>query len=194
MPWKYYNTQKCIFFRGFFCDDQNLKHPYTEHQTVPMSVCIIIWAVISIFFIILIESLRTYVEKDKAKPINNSNYTPWIAIELYRHFGYFLLGSISCLLFTEVAKYTIGRLRPHFLTICKPKYDAGLCETEYDGMKFQKFVTVSDEEELCALGLEGNTTLKMLKEARLSFLSGHSSFSFYCATFMVVYLQSRKDY
>ena len=26
---------------------------------------------------------------------------------------------------------------------------------------------------------------------RLSFLSGHSSFSFYCATYLVVYLQAR---
>ena len=37
----------------------------------------------------------------------------------------------------------------------------------------------------------GTTTTKMLHEARLSFLSGHSSFSFYCATFLIVYLQAR---
>lgn len=179
------------YHRGFFCDDQNLKHPYTEQQTVPMSICIIIWAVICVFFIILIESLRTYVEKDKANPIDNSKYTPLIAIELYRHFGYFLLGAISCLLFTEVAKYTIGRLRPHFLTICKPDYSTDLCREQPDsGMGFQRYVTES-EEQLCSGGLKNGTTKKMLKEARLSFLSGHSSFSFYCATFMVVYLQSR---
>eukprot|EP00091_Calanus_sinicus_P016475 TRINITY_DN35853_c0_g1_i1.p1 TRINITY_DN35853_c0_g1~~TRINITY_DN35853_c0_g1_i1.p1 ORF type:complete len:107 (+),score=26.52 TRINITY_DN35853_c0_g1_i1:616-936(+) len=31
----------------------------------------------------------------------------------------------------------------------------------------------------------------MLKEARLSFMSGHASFSFYCATFLIIYLQAR---
>ena len=49
-------------------------------------------------------------------------------MELYRHFGYFALGAISCLLFTEIAKYTIGRLRPHFLTICNPEFTSQLCQ------------------------------------------------------------------
>ena len=31
----------------------------------------------------------------------------------------------------------------------------------------------------------------ILEEARKSFMSGHSSFSFYCATFLVIYLQVR---
>jgi phosphatidate phosphatase len=32
---------------------------------------------------------------------------------------------------------------------------------------------------------------KLVREARKSFFSGHTSFSFYCATFVVVYLQTR---
>ena len=63
----------------------------------------------------------------REKPILKSR-TPWIAVELYRHFGYYALGAVSCLLFTEIAKYTIGRLRPHFLTICAPEYTAELCK------------------------------------------------------------------
>ena len=31
----------------------------------------------------------------------------------------------------------------------------------------------------------------LLQEARKSFMSGHSSFSFYCATFLVIYLHAR---
>jgi phosphatidate phosphatase len=32
---------------------------------------------------------------------------------------------------------------------------------------------------------------KVIREARKSFVSGHTSFSFYCATFLTVYLQTR---
>ena len=71
--------------------------------------------------------LLTYFFRDK--PIARSR-TPWIAVELYRHFGYFSLGAISCLLFTEIAKYTIGRLRPHFLTVCNPEFTSQLCQVE----------------------------------------------------------------
>jgi phosphatidate phosphatase len=174
------------FQRGFFCDDQNLKHPYKE-QTVPISLCIAIWAFISIFFILIIESLRAYVEKDREGPIKN-NRTPWIAIELYRHFGYFLLGCVSCLLFTEIAKYTIGRLRPHFLTVCDPDFTESLCR-DPNHAEYTRFVT-DEQSGICRLN-GGEYTEKQLKEARLSFLSGHSSFSFFCGTFMIVYLQSR---
>jgi hypothetical protein len=53
-----------------------------------------------------------------------------------------------------------------------------------------RFVT-EDEDSIC-LGLTlGNTTKKQLHEARLSFLSGHSSVRFYSAIFIIIYLQAR---
>jgi len=177
------------FHRGFFCDDQNLKHPYSS-QTVPIGLCITIWAVISIVIIVLVESLRSLAEQGRGNPILRSQ-TPWIAVELYRHFGYFTLGAVSCLLFTEIAKYTIGRLRPHFLTICDPEYTDALCK-DSSSQKYERFV-IENEMDICR-GLiinGGNYTARQLHEARLSFLSGHSSFSFFCGTFLVVYLQSR---
>ena len=32
----------------------------------------------------------------------------------------------------------------------------------------------------------------LLHEARLSFMSGHASFSFYCATFLILYMKSKQ--
>lgn len=178
------------FHRGFFCDDQNLKHPYLE-QTVPIVDALLIWAAASIIVILLVETLRSSAEYGKRRPdpIPGQKHPPWIAVEIYRHFGYFALGALGCLVFTEIAKYTIGRLRPHFLTLCQPNLGPELCDDEYG---YKKFVT-EDEDVIC-MGLErngGNTTKKQLHEARLSFLSGHSSFSFYCGTFLIVYLQAR---
>ena len=180
------------FYRGFFCDDQNLKHPYKE-QTVPIVAALLIWAAASIIFILIVENLRSIAETEHGKrrpdPISGRKHPPWIAVELYRHFGYFTLGALGCLLFTEIAKYTVGRLRPHFLTLCQPNLTPELCDDEYG---YKKFVT-ENEDAIC-LGLErngGNVTKNQLHEARLSFLSGHSSFSFYCASFLIVYLQAR---
>jgi len=173
------------FHRGFFCNDESLKHPFIE-QTVPIKQCICIWASCSVFLIILVEVLRYAAgpETHKSSPF------PLIIVELYRQFGYFILGALTTLLFTEMAKYTIGRLRPHFLTLCQPDYGKEkLC---HDTWGYPKFVT-ENEDDIC-LGLEkngGKTTPEMLHQARLSFLSGHSSFSFYCATYLVVYLQAR---
>ena len=98
-----------------------------------------------------------------------------------------ILICISCLLFTEIAKYSIGRLRPHFLTVCNPEYTDDLCR-DPNNPQYTRFV-IENQDELCRL--ENGHTEKHLKEARLSFLSGHSSLSFFCATFMIVYLQSR---
>jgi len=179
------------FHRGFFCDDLNLRHPYTN-QTVPILAALLIWVALAIFFIVLVENLRTSALEGvrRKTPIPGSRYPPWIAVELYRYFGYFALGASGCLLFTELAKYTVGRLRPHFLTLCQPDLARlGGCKDQWG---YSRFV-IEKETEVC-LGLVsngGNITEKQLHEARLSFLSGHSSFSFYCSTFLIVYLQAR---
>jgi len=183
--------------RGFFCDDQNLKHPYVG-QTVPIMVAFVIWAVLSIVTIIGVETLRSNAaargivnnKLRSKKPIHDAPRLSWTSVELYRHLGYFTLGALTCLLFTEMAKYTVGRLRPHYLTICNPDLSEENCKDENGYNKYW----IIDEEKDCRTTSENGTVLytpKQLHEARLSFLSGHSSFSFYCATFLIVYLQAR---
>ena len=64
---------------------------------------------------------------------------------------------------TDVGKYTVGRLRPHFLAVCKPDFSLLNCTT---GLH-RNFIT----EDVCTGGKD------LIKEARLSFPSGHSSFA-----------------
>jgi len=179
------------YHRGFFCDDQSLKHPYLP-QTVPIVHAFIIWATLSVVLIVLVEALIDQAEKSnntrRKKPIDG-NWTPWIVVELYRHLGFFALGALSCLLFTELAKYTVGRLRPHYLTICDPDLTDELCLGEHE---YKKWVEINEATQCRGLIENGGSyNKKQLHEARLSFMSGHSSFSFYCATFLIVYLQAR---
>ena len=100
-------------------------------------------------------------------------------------------GLLCCILLTDVAKYSVGRLRPHFLTLCNPDYD-NICydeeayysdgEDDFVNEFYQKYVN----------GSEACNNSHLLHEARLSFMSGHASFSFYCATFLIMYINNKE--
>lgn len=70
---------------------------------------------------------------------------------------------------TDVAKFSIGRLRPHFFYICNPDVNCGLNTYQYI-------------ERYRCYGVDQDK----IKDARLSFMSGHASFSAFCMTYTVV--------
>ena len=153
--------------QGFFCSDHTLKYPYIENQTIPSYICFIIWIVISLFTILSTQIISKSFSITVVKDI--------------------ILGAICCVLLTDIAKYTVGKLRPHFLTLCNPDYN-DICFNEDDfyinddGEElidefYQKYV---NETNVCSL-----ENSELLREARLSFLSGHASYSFYFATFII---------
>ena len=76
----------------------------------------------------------------------------------------------------------LHRLRPYFLTLCKPSLTHEVC---FDEKNFTKYV----EDYECTT--TDDPSGKHVREAAKSFFSGHSSFSFYCATFLIVFLHAR---
>jgi len=191
--------------RGFYCDDEYLKHPYKE-ETVPMMMAFAIWVFAVLATVIPTEILVYKTRSDKGCQSHTIKlcgvYIHCLALELYRVFGYFIVGGSFCMLFTDISKNTIGRLRPHFLTICDPwNNEMGLnCTKEKDGQTYWQYIGDGlKDEEICgslssgslSMDYKNATLTKMLKEARLSFMSGHSSFSFFCAVFLIIYLQIR---
>ena len=158
------------FQRGFFCDDHSLKYPFIENETIPQYMCLLIWISISGVIILTTQILN---RSTSIKDVNRM-----------------ITGLLCCILLTDVAKYSVGRLRPHFLTLCNPDYNNVCFDEEayyyYDGEEehlnefYQKYV---NESKVCK-----NEKSHLLHEARLSFMSGHASFSFYCATFLIMYL------
>ena len=50
-----------------------------------------------------------------------------ILIELYRLCGFWGIGSLFTLNITEIAKFQIGRLRPHFIAACNITLNEALC-------------------------------------------------------------------
>ena len=84
--------------------------------------------------------------------------------------------------------------------VCNFTYNTpSVCNDTYDYTKFvgpdhQHPCPAKDNNTGCCQGLSGDTeeqTNHLLDEARKSFMSGHSSVSFYCATFIVIYLHAR---
>ncbi|GMT15278.1 hypothetical protein PFISCL1PPCAC_6575, partial [Pristionchus fissidentatus] len=98
---------------------------------------------------------------------------PPLLVHIIAYFGYFQLGYVMEILVNQVTKYAVGRLRPHFYTVCKP---IGYNCTE-PGKFIYDFKCTGDEKEV--------------KEARLSFYSGHSAVSMYTATFLAIYFYIR---
>lgn len=54
----------------------------------------------------------------------------WV-LNSYKVIGVFGFGAASSQLTTDIAKYTIGRLRPHFISVCVPNVNCTLPENQH---------------------------------------------------------------
>ncbi|KPJ03208.1 Putative phosphatidate phosphatase [Papilio xuthus] len=101
--------------RGFFCDDESLKHPYKD-STVTNIMLYIVGLGVPVFTMVLTEWIRLRDYKGgRSRNVLGRELPAWLW-EVYKVVGVFLFGCACQQLTTDVAKYTIGRLRPHFFT------------------------------------------------------------------------------
>ncbi|KFD73100.1 hypothetical protein M514_04884 [Trichuris suis] len=167
--------------RGFYCDDESIRYPYKE-STVSGTHLNFIAFPIPLLIIILVEWFR--IAHYEPKLYGKATRAPlklfaWnvhpLIVRLYFFVGYFLCGAAANQLFTDIGKYVIGRLRPHFLDVCQPNVGYTTCSGHHYISEF----TCSTSD------------MDLIKDARLSFPSGHSSLSAYAMLFTVIYVQSR---
>lgn len=157
------------FQRGFYCDDESIKHPY-KTNTIPTWAASFVGLSLPVLFVFVIEASRFSVSKRNFLDVTKRKFV----ISVYRTLSSFFYGAAITQLLTDIAKYSIGRLRPHFYTVCKPNIQNCTWNTGYI------------EDFTCT-----GTDLEAINEARLSFPSGHSSITMYCMFFVVMYLQNR---
>uniref|UniRef100_A0A4W4F4Z3 Phosphatidic acid phosphatase type 2/haloperoxidase domain-containing protein n=1 Tax=Electrophorus electricus TaxID=8005 RepID=A0A4W4F4Z3_ELEEL len=155
LPFAVLNLQHNPFKTGFFCSDDTIKYPFKK-DTISYQLLMGIMIPFALF-IVAGESLSVYL---RSRPSIVSDYIACI----YKAVGSFVFGAAVSQSLTDIAKHTIGRLRPHFLTICKPNWS------------------------LCCHKLRNNCLNNFY---RLSFYSGHASFSMYCMLFLALYVQSK---
>ncbi|KAH9492584.1 Phospholipid phosphatase 1, partial [Bulinus truncatus] len=162
------------FHRGFFCDDESLKHPL-KSDTISIALAAGVGFSIPFAMILFIEvALRDGKSFYLLTPQNLYPRQRSLLCALYNSIGVFVFGNVVNQFLTEIGKNVVGRLRPHFLTVCQPDFSKFNCS---DGYITASICTTKD--------------LDVLKEARLSFPSGHSSFTAFCMLYIILYLEAR---
>uniref|UniRef100_A0A8C7LEH3 Phospholipid phosphatase 2b n=1 Tax=Oncorhynchus mykiss TaxID=8022 RepID=A0A8C7LEH3_ONCMY len=148
--------------RGVYCDDEDIKYPF-KHDTITHGL---LAAVTISCTVVIVTSGEAYLVYSK-RIHSNSEFNGYVAA-LYKVLGTFLFGAAVSQSLTDLAKFTIGRLRPNFMAVCNPKVCKGY---------------------MLDINCTGNS--HDVTESRLSFYSGHSSFGMYCMLFLALYVQAR---
>ncbi|XP_028640183.1 phospholipid phosphatase 1 isoform X2 [Grammomys surdaster] len=168
LPFAILTSRHTPFQRGIFCNDESIKYPYKE-DTIPYALLGGIIIPFCIIVMVIGETLSVYLNVLHSNSFVNNHYVA----TLYKAIGAFLFGASASQSLTDIAKYSIGRFRPHFLDVCKPDWSKINCSDGY----IENFICQGNEAKV--------------REGRLSFYSGHSSFSMYCMLFLALYLQAR---
>ncbi|CAJ0605818.1 unnamed protein product [Cylicocyclus nassatus] len=166
--------------RGFYCDDETIRYPYRD-STVTRHMLIVIGLLVPTALILATEIFRTMAWErkcaDQFKTYHlRHHHVHRLVVRLYCFIGYFFLGVCFNQLMVDIAKYTIGRQRPHFMDVCRP--NVGYTECKNPDFYITDFNCTGPNAYL-------------IQESMLSFYSGHAAFSFYGAWFTSLYLQAR---
>uniref|UniRef100_A0A0A9Y9L2 Putative phosphatidate phosphatase n=1 Tax=Lygus hesperus TaxID=30085 RepID=A0A0A9Y9L2_LYGHE len=162
--------------RGFFCNDETIRYPFKD-STVPNIALYFVGLGLPIIVMCVTEIILAHQSTEPTTPVYlfGMRMPLWL-VKSYEMVGIFCFGAVCSQMITDVGKYTIGRLRPHFFDVCDPSVDCSLSMYQY------QYIT----DYTCR-----GSSSKKLREARLSFPSGHSSFSAYTMVYLAFYIQSR---
>ncbi|XP_077576030.1 phospholipid phosphatase 3-like isoform X1 [Stigmatopora nigra] len=157
--------------RGIVCGDSSITYPYQPLETISDSVLIVGGILITGLSITLGEWYRVRYLGIRSQAFIKNKYVSC----LYKEWGSFLFGCCVSQSLTGVAKLSVGRLRPHFLSVCRVTYTSLNCT------QGTYLATVN-----CP-----NSNPSKIDEARKSFFSGHASFAMYTMLYLVFYLEAR---
>lgn len=75
---------------------------------------------------------------------------PFVIYQYYKVIGVFTFGAVFQQTVVSIAKYSIGRLRPHFFSVCRPDYGRFNCTDSHGYMLYVvgDYCTGTDEEKL----------------------------------------------
>jgi phosphatidate phosphatase len=180
--------------RGFFCDDETLRYPFSLHPAVPTWLLVLGCLLVPLTAIFLGNIYERFYKKRPEcqwKRISlcrgrSVAVSPWLLRTLF-HIRWFLIGGGITIVMTDIGKVTVGRLRPHFFSVCRPDFGAFNCT---DAFGNQVYVT-----DYKCLGRDDVEDIdRVTHDSHLSFPSGHASASTYSFVFLLLYLASVRTF
>jgi phosphatidate phosphatase len=171
---------------GFYCSDTSISKPY-QNSSVTSSM---LYSIAYIVPAIIIFVRELYGQNGGEENIWKWRVTfhlrtiPAVLVATLKTYLNYVFAAFATILITNIGKVISGRLRPHFLDVCRPDWDAITCTTN-DGIPLYvtNYICLGNEDMF-----EDEWESK-ISEARHSFPSGHTSYSFQAATFCILYLQ-----
>ncbi|KAA0708798.1 Phospholipid phosphatase 3 [Triplophysa tibetana] len=115
------------YHRGFYCSDQSIQYPYKNGDTISDAVLCAAGILIVILSIVIGECYRIHYLNQGSKSFVGNPYVS----TLYRQVGVFIFGCAVSQSFTDIAKVSVGRMRPHFIDVCDPDFSSIQCSLGY---------------------------------------------------------------
>ncbi|KAJ8384686.1 hypothetical protein AAFF_G00198920 [Aldrovandia affinis] len=109
--------------RGFFCGDPSIAYPEPGREAIPDALLIAGGLLITGLAIALGECYRVRYLGARSRAFIRNLYVS----SLYKELGSFLFGCFAGQSLTNMAKLSVGRLRPHFLSVCGVTYASLNC-------------------------------------------------------------------
>jgi len=100
-----------------------------------LTLLVFVW-----FQIIIVEYLHERFphflsgEKVPGFQLTLAHSLPRFVVNCYKLIGTFLFGAAVNQSVTDICKFSVGRLRPHFLDVCRPNISASICDTNVAGV------------------------------------------------------------
>ncbi|CAL8083373.1 unnamed protein product [Orchesella dallaii] len=156
--------------RGIFCEDESIHYPFIE-STIP-NWLLYIYSFTIPFAVITLTEFR--LQRNRGSGTFLTRPVPLWFISMYRSLIDFLFGCAASQLVTDIGKYSIGRLRPNFVAVCEPDINFSNCSA-YSHEYITEYTCKNSSNDA--------------KESRVSFPSGHSSFSAFTMLYVAIFIQ-----
>ncbi|XP_016959356.1 putative phosphatidate phosphatase [Drosophila biarmipes] len=167
------------FRRGFFCGDESLSYPHRE-GTIGHELIIAIALGVPTAVIAVVELFKQLPETGGKSRADGCRIAQRLG-HLYRQAIFYLYGLAMVTFTTMLSKLCIGRLRPHFFTVCQPMLpDGSGCQDAQNLGRYIDSFTCSN----------ANMSDFQFKQLNQSFPSGHASMAMYAMLYLAIYLQA----
>ncbi|XP_063718943.1 putative phosphatidate phosphatase [Symsagittifera roscoffensis] len=197
-----------VYKRGFFCDDTSIQYPYKE-STVPYWTIGMLYPALFVVCMLplVVIQIRTQMPRDVStrngcKPIcRNKETDPDVQrIEVgkfllvyYYSVTNFMLGFYVNGVATNIVKHAAGRLRPNFISVCRPRACSNSLDTvEGRGSSYtngSSSNTYTWQSHFITDPLCEEEDASFVADSRRSFPSGHSSCAFYVFVYTAIFIQ-----